>query len=368
MNKITTVCGNIDPENLGLTSMHEHLLFDDRYVINGYKSVMPQPDLPAHRLVLNTENVSYARNNCMFFEDMYYCDDPDYVKVELDYYKECGGNTIVDASPIEWRGNVSELRKLSEETGLNIICSTGVFNNASRLPRFINATEDEIYNVVMTEINEGIGDTGVFPGMVKSAITRPDETGKLANAEDMKALRANARAAADSGYGFSLHTTIGISDEALVNTLSELIEYSGIAPNKIICNHLCTAIGITDVYKYANEIVGRDLRYERALGILELGVNIGIDMCNNPLRHGFESFNSDEFDCLREIMHLVKAGYADQVILGGDVMPYACGIQRGWTGYSAIMNRMLPMLKYVGCTDENLYKLYTGNPIRILSH
>src|SRR5215475_3655911 len=89
---IRTVLGDIPPESLGVTYMHEHLIG---------QSLKPDSD-PDMRL-----------------------DSEAAASYELTLFNLAGGQSIVEMSPPDHSRNPAALRRLSEATGVHIISVTG---------------------------------------------------------------------------------------------------------------------------------------------------------------------------------------------------------------------------------------------------
>ena len=86
-----------------------------------------------------------------------------------------GINTIVDATTNECGRNVRFLKKISDMTGMNIICSTGYYFQAESAYAYWNFRrgfaniEEEIYEMMVTELTKGIEGTDIKAGVIKLA-------------------------------------------------------------------------------------------------------------------------------------------------------------------------------------------------------
>ena len=92
MKKIRTILGDIDREKLGFTYTHEHLI------------AVP----PAHQkdrdLELNDYYKSYS---------------------ELLKFKDAGGQTLVEASTLDYGRSVKQMRQMSLDSKINVVFTTG---------------------------------------------------------------------------------------------------------------------------------------------------------------------------------------------------------------------------------------------------
>src|SRR4051794_5325785 len=112
---VYTVLGPIDPQELGMTSMHEHLLCDGR--------VWARPsdeEAPAHPRV-TMENLGYVRWNLLSLEDNMLLDDPELIAEELGEVARYGGSGIVDLTIDGLGQRVTDLPAIARATGLNVI-------------------------------------------------------------------------------------------------------------------------------------------------------------------------------------------------------------------------------------------------------
>ncbi len=172
MAKVNTVLGPKNTEDLGFTLMHEHLLCA---FPNAYREY---PGL----LVPNTL---------------------EYVVTRLKQAKAEGVNTVVDMTTLDLGRDILFIKEAAKQSGLNIIACTGWWLD---VPRFVSGimgsvTVDQMAESFVREIDKGIGDTGIKPGVLKSAadvggVTPPQEV----------ALRAVARAHLKTGVPIVIHS------------------------------------------------------------------------------------------------------------------------------------------------------------------
>jgi len=122
---IPTVTGEILPEQMGITSVHEHI-------------------------PLNFESGQRAKSMA-------------FAIAELKKAKENGLQTIVEVSPTR---DAAGLREVSNATGINVICCTGyyVLNKEQQ-----SLTVEEFETHMNKEIEEGIQGTSIRPAVIKVA-------------------------------------------------------------------------------------------------------------------------------------------------------------------------------------------------------
>src|SRR5665648_16397 len=155
MKRITTVNGDISPNELGYTSMHEHTLVDLRLMTEFMKNFIPSA--PPEKLAFKLENYAFLKTGAVLLSDEHsITDDVDYLAKEINAFKDLGGKSIVDASPIGLRGNLNDLKKVSEVTGVNIICATGLYLAPARPEEFKVKDVDFLISRFEKEIKEGM--------------------------------------------------------------------------------------------------------------------------------------------------------------------------------------------------------------------
>ena len=85
---------------------------------------------------------------------------------ELRLYKQAGGGTLCELTVTGIRINSSSLLKLSRETGVNIIHGTGFYVDSMIPEEFRSSTAEELSEIMVKEIREGIPGTGVRCGVI----------------------------------------------------------------------------------------------------------------------------------------------------------------------------------------------------------
>src|SRR5262249_47546984 len=81
-----------------------------------------------------------------------------------------GCNTIVDPCPMDLGRDVEFIAEVAQRSGHNIILATGVYTEADGIPStFRTLPTEDILELYVREITEGVGDTGIKAGVVKIA-------------------------------------------------------------------------------------------------------------------------------------------------------------------------------------------------------
>ena len=106
--KVVTVNGPVDPEALGVTLSHEHVLVD----LSVYAA---EPRSEHQKRVagrpLSIESLGEARREPGIVADNMLLDDIDAAVEELGEFANEGGRSVIDVSPVGIRGDVRRIRE-----------------------------------------------------------------------------------------------------------------------------------------------------------------------------------------------------------------------------------------------------------------
>ena len=370
--RITTVLGDIDPADLGVTTMHEHVL---THFAKFEQMARDLPPLPKPRTRLCMENVDFLRGNMLYCPQMWDVEDVDYVAREVELFAREGGGAILDGSAMDIRGDIEGIAEISRRTGVHIVAATGLYRPSSMADEFAAHSSQELYEMCMREVREGIADTCVRAGAVKGAIDAVDSQGNLAE-EDLRCLDVAARVAAETGLLLSVHSSYPtVPPRTVVATCRMLIDRYGIEPGKIyMCHndsyalHLPGAGSPTMFSAYATDPArSRNVSVEVPLALLDMGVTIGLDswgMTASQLPFVFP----DDNDRVKMAYQLVERGYAGQIVFGHDCVGALSGVQHGGHGMTRFLAYGIPRLRELGVSQTDIDQITVRNPARMLSH
>ncbi len=282
---ISTVSGVVSSEHLGMTLMHEHFLF-------GFPGWQGDVTLgPFDRQACVEAGLKMAEK-----------------------VMEQGVKTVVDVTPNECGRDVELLREISEKSGLNILCSSGYYFEGEGAPPYFKLRSqfgqgvEQVYEMFKTEVEKGVGTTGIRPAVFKVA------SGKEA-ITDYEAMffRAAARVSKENGIPIITHTQEG----RLGPEQADLLIAEGADPKRIMIGHID---GSTDM--------------DYLLRVLEKGVSIAFD------RFGVENVGGAPPDSRRVacLIGLLGLGWADKIMISHDYVNYWLGRQ----GISEIVSLVMP--------------------------
>jgi phosphotriesterase-related protein len=101
---VHTVLGPVEPERIGPTMMHEHILIDEYYYqLGSYDAIM---------------------------------DDEDLLAAEMVPYRVAGGSCIVDVTNSNMGRNPAGLARISKASGIHIVFGGGWYKDPRRILAF----------------------------------------------------------------------------------------------------------------------------------------------------------------------------------------------------------------------------------------
>lgn len=261
--------------------------------------------------------------------------DVDEVVPEVEKAMAQGIEAAFEVSTIDMGRDVLKLKKISERTGLKIVCSTGFYLAEYHPDWMDNASKEEIAEIYINELMNGIGSTGIRAGFIAEIAS--SNAGFTGN--EKKILEAAGIASKKTGFAVSTHTGRMAAIETIETLLNE-----GTEPDKIIIGHQ----DLIDDHEYH-------------LSLLKYGVNIAFDTC------GKSAYMPDETRAINALK-LVEAGYGDHLVLSNDVSRHTYFTTFGENGYTAVMGKVVPLMEEAGLKKEDIRKFLVDNPARIIDN
>jgi phosphotriesterase-related protein len=352
--KIITVLGPIDAKSAGITLPHEHFFLDlslpfdepDRWVRAGRRAPDGAEDRRVYELELRLDNWAEVYRVLWRTKDPLVLDDFELAVKEAAAFKTAGGATIVDVTSKGLGRDPERLALLAQRSGLQVVMGTGWYREGWRPVDFNGMSVDELADDMIAEIVEGTGPDKIHAGIIgeipaMEIATEPDSN-------DVKQLRAAARASAKTGAALTLHQWVG-DGERLMKTL-DILEADGADLERVIVGH-----------------VGGDAPDQ--LHVLAAALARGVTLEFDLLGVAFllEEKVSDTRGAADTIAALVKQGYADQLLMSQDVCTKTQLKAYGGNGYDYVLTQVVPYLKGIGVSDEDVEKLLVANPARLFS-
>lgn len=366
--RIITVCGDIQPEDLGFTSMHEHILSDCsmmRHRVQRKRTVF-EADLrnvqPEDKLTLN--NRSYLRHNITHSIDNMRLDDPEVMAAEIADFKERGGSAIVEVSAPGIRStpeDVRRIRRIAEQTGVHIIASTGLYAEYTWPEAYRMLSRQQYVQYLTSEILNGIGGTGILPGHIKAAY-------EVYSEQLETYLEAASYVSCESGLSLQVHLGPYLTaDEVQRNVVKPLLR-GGCIPERTILCHVQLLMGLLEL----NTLILEPGRIPLDLTLHRQLLNQGFVLSFTPF--GFEADDEPlgmaqyaDWYILSGLVTLINEGYASQLVIGNDVFTKLATRRGGGEGYTRLTDFVVPVLRHCGIAEAEITKMTVENPVRILA-
>lgn len=299
---IQTVTGTIDKDQLGYTLAHEHLILDLSHVRNETDSVI---------------------------------DDVDLIVSELEQAKKYGLHSIVDVTNIGMGRDIQKLALISKLTGLNVVASTGYYQEQYYSNDLKTMKTEEIAKLFISELTVGVEGTLHRAGIIAEI---GSSNAQITDAE-RKVFHAAALASRETGASIITHCEQGTMALEQVELFRQLY----LPMDRILIGHM--------------DLVD-DLEYIKR--VLETGVSIAFDTI------GKVRYVPDE-QRIEKLMALLDLGYEDHLVLSLDISRKSYLKACGGHGYSYIFDSFIPKLRKYGVLDLVIHKLMSHNVSNLLN-
>lgn len=303
--QIITVMGPIEPEEMGTTLIHEHVMVD----------------------WIGADLTGYHR-----------WDKDKVVERVLPFLKEAkkhGVGTFIDCTPALLGRDPFVLKKLSEKSGLHILTNTGYYgakNNKFISVEALHATPEKLASEWIDEFENGIDSSGIRPGFIKISVD-PDTT---LSEMHQKLIRASALTHLKTGLTIVSHT--GPDSPALAQL--EILMEMGVSPEAFVWTHAQS--GTMQGY----------------LEAAKQGAWISLDNVSKQ---------PERISWYVETLSKLKAqNVLSQVLISHDAGWYDVGQEKGgdFKPYTAVFTELVPELRKFGFSQNDIDMLLVENPKR----
>lgn len=297
---VNTVLGPLAASDLGITYIHEHLY------------VRPS-ELPRYEpFTLDSIELS-AR--------------------EAASFHSAGGATIVDLAPLNFGRDPETLREIALRTGVNIVFVTG-FHKDEFLPRwFFDLGDAAIAEVIVGEIEYGVGVSGGKPGAIKVGTSL-----NTIMPSECRSIGICASIARDLHVPMITHTDRG----TMALEQLEAIRRCGVDLEHVCVSHA-------------------DLSFD--IGYLERICDTGAFL---SFDHVGRSLADGDAECVSLLAGLVADGYGGRVCLAGDMGKKSyLPAYGGAPGLAYILQELRESLLEV-MDETDFMRMVVENPQRVL--
>lgn len=232
-------------------------------------------------------------------------------------------------------GDPRVLARISDRSKVAVIAATGWYYEPFHPPEVSAANPDRLTMTLIREIEQGITDTVIRPGVIGEVGTH----GERPSPAEERVLTAAAHAALTTDLSVATHAHLGVGGPAQLDVLTA----AGLPAHRI-------SIGHQDLLHVPG--VHRELA--------AAGAYVAFDTI------GKEHYATDTAR-LRLLLALLNAGHADRVLLSGDTSRHTYLRAEGGHGYGHLFRSFLPRLRAAGVDDDLIDLMTRRDPIRFLT-
>ena len=350
--KVMTVRGPIDPSQLGFTLMHEHVLSDIRkFCEPTYYTPATEVGLWDQELTL--ANLHLATEFKPILESALYSDEKLSVG-EATYFRDAGGNTIVDVTSNGMRRDPLGLRRVSHATGLNIVMGTGWYVKEYHPEDMDRRTVEDLADEIIRDVTVGVGETGIRSGIIGEVGVDGDPI----TSNETKSIRAAARASKATGAPMLFHRS-GVGRAEKMQVVGAVVEEGGDLTRTILGHSDWIAMELPLMTELMQ--LGCYLEFD-LLGRLD------VPLIYRPTTPAVDPRGWSLIAVVAEaVIELIEAGYEDRIFLSHDQYPRYNLKSYGGNGWTFIIEKFLPHLRTQGVTETHIQKFMVENPKRALT-
>jgi len=312
---IRTVLGDIE-DFQGIAYAHEHLIIDSPLIADRFAHIHLQ--------------------------------DVDAAVEEVTRCRDAGVGLMVDTMTVAAGRDIVRLAEISRRTGVHILSVTGLHHDRYYGPlHWTNrVSADELTELFIAELTTGVDEFDYTSPIIRrtsyrAGLAKVATSGENPDARDLRNIDAVAHASAATGAPVLTHCEGGFGGIAQLERLVS----AGVPATSIILSH-------TDKTN--------DLNYLRELA--QAGAVLELDQSIKGRSEGTNSFTA------RAVVHLIEAGFGDQIVLGTD------GARRSlWTslggepGLAWLASTFPTVLTQMGVEQDQMDKLQHTNAHRALT-
>lgn len=339
--QVQTILGLVEPQQLGVTLPHEHLL------CNLENWFMAPPDERSGTVdhPFSLDYLGAIRRRPFEHRANLVLRDVDLAIAEARRFRDAGGGTIVDVTLEGIGKDFEQLATISKATGLHIVGGCGFYVADTHPPRLAAMSEEQIAELIISDLRppDGRLPAGVIGEIGTSAPIEKSE---------WKVLGAAAIAQRETGAPISIHALPP--------------GRSGLEALTFLCDRGVPATAVS-ICHLDLEI---DLDYHRE--ILRTGAYAEYDV------FGYPGTGDDELDIgrppppcdperIRALATLVSEGYQKQLLLSHDICLNMQLVAYGGFGYGHIVSNLPPLFALYGIDDATLSQMLKENPQRWLT-
>jgi len=344
--KVQTVLGLIQPEELGITLPHEHLICDGT-------TWFSEPEEASEKKwvwhPVSIEILWWLRYHpFQNWDDLQLLDEQTSIN-EVMIYKALGGKSLVEVTVRGLYPDPKAVARIARITGLNIVMGTAYYVEASypAIKEDLDAmSDDDIAQELIRDVLEGFRGTDIRAGLLGEFGCSWPFTEK-----EQKVLRGAAKAQQATGASINVHP--GQDEQATMDCI-RVLDKAGADLSRVIISHVDRAV--------------RQL--EHRIEVARAGVTLEYDLFG---REGYYPMRFRTLDVpndhgrMNEIKELVDKGFEKQIFISHDNYTKSALCKYGGWGYGHILRDAVPVMKAKRFSQELIDTIMIENPKRMLT-
>jgi phosphotriesterase-related protein len=344
---VMTVLGEVDPGELGVVLPHEHLIAD-----LGGQWEIPSGDADLREALTPLSPALYTRSQARpaHYRAVLGVHDPLTAVEELEPFVEAGGRTVVDLTPAGLGRDPNALVAISRLADVHVVMGCGEYVARSHAGYVEVCSAEQIRDVLLSEIEAGVGQTGIRPGIIGEI-----GSGNPLTDGERKVLRGAAMAQVETGLALNIHRTVFPELSAALEAL-DLVVAEGVDPERVVMSH-CDE---RPEPEFALEIGERGAWIE----LDTFGMEHWAANWRHPSGPVRRSYDPDRIEIL---LRVLDAGYLDRLLISQDVCMQTMLRRNGGGGYAHIDTDIVERLFDVGLSQDDVDRIRIANPRRMLT-
>ncbi len=341
--KVQTVLGPIDPNGVGATITHEHLLIDFIPVL---QEIPGASNLKRMHEPVSIENLWWVRHFWNSSIDNLRLLDVEVAISEANEFYNAGGSTIVDVTSIGIGRDPVALRQISRGTGLNIVMGGGHYVYLTHGDDIQNASVDELAEGIIRDVQVGVDGTGIKTGII----------GEIGNSwpwEETEKKTMEAAVVAQRATGAPLLIHPGRDNYAPIQLLEAVDKWGGDLSHTVM-GHIERTIfdyGVLDEVAETGAYMNWDLW--------------GHESTYYPMNP--EAYMASDQHRIEQVEHVIANGRVKQILHAHDICSKHRIKKWGGHGWDHFIARVVPRMRARGTSQEDIDTMLIGNPTRMLT-
>ena len=336
--KSQTVRGLVDPDMLGATLMHEHLLWDIRS-----PTMRADSDQGPELCLCNSWHINYGTKkspgNLVFL-------DTDMATSEVAKMRRAGGRSVVELTVGGLKPDPLGLRKIAEATDTHIVMGCGHYVDEYQDAANRTRTVDDFASEMSEQIFAGAWGTDIRAGII-------GEIGCQAPWTDLEKRVMAGAVIAQQATGAAINVHPGRHPDQ-PQEVATFVKAQGGVTSRLVISHI-------------DRTIFDDVRLFR---LADAGCVIELDLFGQEQSYYSLDLKVDlpnDAERLRWIRRLIDRGHLDQIVISHDICYRSRLTCFGGHGYGHIFETVVPLMRRRGFTEAEIERITVGTPKRLLT-